>query len=246
MFLKFKGNLEQIFNKKLFKLSRRLPDRFMIHVHSKKLIPQNFPNCKIIDLPHPLYEDSVKELSYFLLLSTSKVHFVYLGRLEYYKGIDLIINALNILDKNFDVAKRIKITIAGTGNYKIEKTKYLTIEYYLVNRYITNEEFSYILNSADYLILPYRDISQSGIFSKALTSSKPVICNDIGYLSETVRQYSMGYVMDETTPESLVKCIVNAIENRNNYSNIVKNINSFKSKLSPKELSKSLYSNFNG
>lgn len=243
IFKKITTRFEKYFFRKIFILSEKKNNSLKIHIHSKSLIPCDFPNVSTIDIPHPIYENNVQCLEENSILYKSKLHFVFLGRIEYYKGIDLLIDSMSLLDDT-DWGPNIKCTIAGSGNYSIMDKEYKHIEYVYINRYISDEEFLNLLNNTDYLILPYRDVSQSGILSKALTYNIPVICSNIGYLGDIVKKNNLGLVMNDCSTNSLTLCFINALKNRDMHLTFVKEINMYKIELMPDKICSSLYSNF--
>lgn len=239
------SKIEEYYFQKIFILSKNNPSKLLIHIHSQNIIPSNFPKIQFIELPHPLYQLKNLTISSHETSNLSKMHFCYLGRIEYYKGIDLIIDAMKIIDRRDEYNELIKFTIAGKGRFKIELPDYKKIEFNYLNRYLTSQEFKSLLQNSDFLLLPYRDVSQSGIFSQALTNNIPVICNDIGYLGETVKNFTLGYAMQSCTPQALADCIIKAYEEKNKYKLLTANIYKFSNELSPDKISKQLYAHYN-
>jgi glycosyltransferase involved in cell wall biosynthesis len=75
-------------------------------------------------------------------------------------------------------------------------------------KWIPDEEIQYYLNACDIVVLPYTDITTSGVIPLAYAFSRPVITTNIGGLNDIVN--------DETgiiVPAKDVGALRNAIEN---------------------------------
>ena len=107
----------------------------------------------------------------------------FLGRIEPYKGVDLLIDSFNRINNN-----QIQLLIAGSGNIdkfsmkKIKQNKKIT----LINRFIEDKEFKEILDCVDFLVLPYKRASQSGVIPLSFAYGKMVVATNVGALPEQV------------------------------------------------------------
>ena len=107
----------------------------------------------------------------------------FIGRIEPYKGLDILVEAFDTIN-DIDI----KLIIAGAGEID-KKTKQIIsknkkIE--LINRYIADNEFSELLNKMDFVVLPYKRASQSGVIPLVFAHGKTVIVTDVGSLAEQV------------------------------------------------------------
>lgn len=107
----------------------------------------------------------------------------FIGRIEPYKGIDLLIDAFERL-KSRDV----KLLIAGSGVIGHELAERIKnnprIE--LVNRYIDDAEMQSFIERADFFVLPYKRASQSGVIPMCFAGGKTVVATNVGALPEQV------------------------------------------------------------
>ena len=134
-----------------------------------------------------------------------EIQILFLGRIHQYKGLDIFIDAMNLLykkDINFSA------NILGEGdmkpfNKKLGNSNYIRVE----NRWISNKEFSDALMSADLLVLPYREASQSGVVAAAMASALPVIVTPVGGLSEQIQHRANGLISANVTADSIVESI---------------------------------------
>lgn len=105
------------------------------------------------------------------------------------------------------------VVIAGKSEDKDVCKKLLTYEKKLLHlrvfvKWIPDEEIQYYFNACDVVVLPYTDITTSGVIPLAYAFSKPVITTNIGSLKEVVKD-DTGIVV----PAKDVGALRNAIEN---------------------------------
>jgi glycosyltransferase involved in cell wall biosynthesis len=141
----------------------------------------------------------------------SKIIFSMTGVLQYYKGVDILLDAWT---KNIKITNNdsIHLIIAGLSAIPIDEIysgKNITI----LNRFITNEEYIEITNLTDIGILPYRRISQSGVLLTLLANHKSVIVSNCGGLVEPFNIGNVGWVIPELSAASLSNIIINIANN---------------------------------
>lgn len=115
---------------------------------------------------------------------TDSLKLLFFGRIDEYKGLDTLIGAMEELYSQNK--KKIKLTICGRGAYW-EKCKSLIShsELYDLNiKFIDNDEIPDLFMSNHFLVLPYKDATQSGPMMIALNYGIPVIAPDIPAFSE--------------------------------------------------------------
>lgn len=166
-------------------------------------VRENFcPNVHVI--PHASFSSYVNEVN-----SSREVKNTmgFLGRIEPYKGLDLLVDAFLQLDSKY------KLIIAGSG--KIDELTYEKIKdndrIELLNRYIEDNEFTGLLNRMDFVVLPYKRASQSGVIPLVFAHGKTVIATNVGALEEQVPE-GTGMIV-EPTVVSLVASITDMYSN---------------------------------
>lgn len=162
----------------------------------------------IIVSSHPIYDHynlptDVKEARKILSLDSDKNTLLFFGLIRQYKGLDLLIEAMSLLDDSY------QLLIAGEcyGDFKlyqdlINKSPYKT-NIKVLEQYISDTEVSVLFSSADVLVLPYRDATQSGVIAVAYQLETPIIATNIGALGKTVREGGTGIVVDDITPQAI-------------------------------------------
>jgi glycosyltransferase involved in cell wall biosynthesis len=121
------------------------------------------------------------------------------GTLTKYKGIDVLLQALALVPK----AVRPVAVIAGfaTDDVHPERLRAFARELRVEDsvrwdvRYVPVEEVAWYFRLADFVVLPYRAASQSGVAHLALTFGKPLIVTRTGALPEIVEDGRNGWVV---------------------------------------------------
>lgn len=117
------------------------------------------------------------------------------------------------MDLLIDAFEKVKMSdlsliIAGSGSIpeelrgKISDNKRIT----LINRYIKDEEFEQLLNKVDFVVLPYKRASQSGVIPMSFAFGKAVIATRVGALEEQLPD-GTGIIVAPTH-----ECIAEAID----------------------------------
>ncbi len=218
-----------------------LIERFGISSHKIEVIAHG--------LLKPNEVDSVKVESLILeykeqMNLNNETVFAALGIINLYKGVDITINAW----KNSTLCNNneAKLIIGGSGNLdELEELQYCA-NTLVLNRFLSDEEFTALLRITDFLILPYREISQSGVLLTAMEQKKRVIVSDVGGLTEPFKFGKIGYIIESPpTPEELSKSIHGAIKEKDEYPSdeVWKKISEFYSWGAIGEKTKNLYFN---
>lgn len=148
------------------------------------------------------------------------VKLLFFGSINKYKGLDLLISALEQLRS--EGIENITLTIAGRGSYwDVCKQLIKTQEMYnLQIRFVDNAEIPDLMSSHHFLVLPYRDATQSGPLATSVAYELPVIAPNFGCFSDTYSNesaflYEPGNLMEalrkvsrmsEDQYEEMVKC----------------------------------------
>jgi glycosyltransferase involved in cell wall biosynthesis len=145
-----------------------------------------------------------------LNLSIGQNVILFFGLIRQYKGLQYLIRAMP------KVLRRINCTLLIAGEFYDSKETYLALiadlgleaNTIVVDQYISNEEVSLYFCSADVVILPYVDATQSGIVQIAYGLGVPVITTRVGGLPEAVEDGKTGLLVEKESPEELAKAII--------------------------------------
>lgn len=144
---------------------------------------------------------------------------LFFGRIEAYKGLRYLIEAVRLLKKD---GVDVKVIIAGTGSdLACHRQEVITeSSFELLDRYIDKEEIADLFARADIAVMPYTDATQSGVAAIALNYRCPVIATDVGSLAEMVRDGSNGVLVPPRNPEALADAIKSIAFDRRRLANM--------------------------
>ena len=144
---------------------------------------------------------------------------LFFGRIEAYKGLRYLIEAVRLLKKD---GVDVKVIIAGTGSdLACHRQEVITeSSFELLDRYIDKEEIADLFARADIAVMPYTDATQSGVAAIALNYRCPVIATDVGSLAEMVRNGVNGVLVPPRNPEALADAIRSVAFDRKKLANM--------------------------
>ncbi len=167
-----------------------------------------FPDAKYIYTPHPLYDIFGKGINKDnsrrqLKINESKL-ILFFGLIRPYKGLDLLIQATNVL-KN----KLTDFKILAIGDcYENPEPYSNMINEYKINdifdlrfEFVPHNKVRLYFSAADIIVLPYKSATQSGIVPVAYHFNKPVVVTNVGGLGEIVQEGKTGYVSNPDSVE---------------------------------------------
>ncbi|MCP9751052.1 glycosyltransferase family 4 protein [Ferruginibacter sp. HRS2-29] len=148
---------------------------------------------------------------------------LFFGRLSYYKGIDLLLEAI---PKVLEVYPDEKFLIAGSASYgytlddTVVKTYPANIQ--VISKYLLTEDLVELIEQSKFIVCPYRDATQSGVLMTALAAKKMVVATNVGSFSEYIDDNVNG-LLAEPTPDAIAAKIIEALTN-DHYLEIEKNL----------------------
>ena len=129
-------------------------------------------------------------------ISKDKANILFFGNITREKGIDILLDAINNLsDKD---ANKMNVIVAGKdidGVYKNVKLK-SNRNVHFFTRHISDDELRFLYENVDFLALPYRKTSQSGILEMAFHFKKPIIASDIPYFRKMLTEFPSFGILD--------------------------------------------------
>lgn len=127
---------------------------------------------------------------------------LFFGRLRRYKGLDLLVGALERLP-----AGRFTVRVVGSGPPSAELVRLAALEGVSVeNRWVPEAEVGCLLAWADALVLPYREASQSGVAAAALAAGRLVIATRVGGLPQQLEGERLAR-LTAPEPAALAECL---------------------------------------
>ena len=138
------------------------------------------------------------------------------GRIKPYKGIDVMIKATRIAKPK--LGNEFKVLIAGLGDisYFSNLLNLPDCDYiHIRNELIPILDIPSIFERSRFIVLPYRDASQSGVIPLAYTFSKAVIASDVGSISEIVDHGKTGFIFNSGNEQELAEYIIHLFTHDN-------------------------------
>ncbi|MEE9304121.1 MAG: glycosyltransferase family 4 protein [Thiotrichaceae bacterium] len=177
------------------KMKLQLLDEFNVIEKKVSVIPFGINNT----LPKSKLTRSEAKLK--LGMGEDEKVFLFFGRVANYKGLEFAIEALDRLVKGDD---KFRLVVAGrieqgheTHWEKIEAAiEARKLEKYVIRKieYIPDEDVEIYFKSADALILPYKQIFQSGVLFLAYSFGLPVIATDVGSFRDDIIEGETGMI----------------------------------------------------
>src|SRR5262245_5183722 len=129
---------------------------------------------------------------------------LFLGRIIKYKGLSLLLDALEILRK-----ENVTVTLGvfGEGDIGEDCPRLLMFDAEVVNRWLTSDEIADVLARFDVVVLPYLEASQSGVAATAFGAGLPVVATPVGALVEQVTHGHNGILAQSCSAVDLALAI---------------------------------------
>lgn len=179
---KYKSLVEAVFFE-LGTWSQRFVSGFVILNGKDKTYMENLHKKPVAVIPHAAFNYYTTVKSNTLTDEKIKRKILFIGRIEPYKGVDVLVEAFKKSKTD-----KLKLIIAGGGfideNVLVKINSNERIE--LRNRFIPDVEMVELINSSDFIVLPYKRASQSGVIPMAFALGKTVIATNVGSLSEQI------------------------------------------------------------
>jgi glycosyltransferase involved in cell wall biosynthesis len=138
------------------------------------------------------------------LLKNKGHNFLFAGVINKNKGLDVLLKAWG---KHISKYPKDKLYIIGKLNYTISNELEFIERFHssIITSfgYKSDEELLAYYLECDFVVLPYKEASQSGVLLTALTLGKPVIATNVGGLSEVVQAVQGGYIVNPNDPDLL-------------------------------------------
>lgn len=165
-------------------------EKFTSTVHKKYLL-------------HPLYTSFGEKLNKMdarkaLKLPTDKQLVLFFGLIRNYKGLDMLLDAMNELKSHPN------IVLVIAGEFYEDKQPYLDLikkygienQVILHGKFIANEDVKLYFSAADLVALPYRSATQSGVTQVSFHFEVPTLVTNVGGLGEIIPDKVAGYVVE--------------------------------------------------
>jgi D-inositol-3-phosphate glycosyltransferase len=138
---------------------------------------------------------------------------LFFGKLRRYKGIEQLLAAFDLLPA--DDSEEYRLIVAGEPSDKayvdeIQETvsrQFARGRVILRPEFIPDDKMEMYFKGADVLVLPYKEIFQSGVLLLAYTFGLPVIATDVGSFREDIVDGRTGYLCKPGDPVDMARAI---------------------------------------
>jgi glycosyltransferase involved in cell wall biosynthesis len=136
---------------------------------------------------------------------------LFFGLLRPYKGIEVLLDA-------FRTIAGAELWIVGMPRMAVEPLRRRaaaaagTVRF--VSRFITDPEIPAYFRRADVVVLPYREIEQSGVLYTALAFAKPLILSAVGGFSELAEEHEAARLVPPGDPAALSEALTELLASR--------------------------------
>ncbi len=132
--------------------------------------------------------------------NTSKVNLLFIGRFDYQKGFDLLLDAMNSL-------KGTNFHLTAIGSSVHSDFKYDDVENITYTGWMASKEISKYLAFADCLVIPSRWEGFAMVPLEAMSYGLPIIASNATSLPEVVEHNKNGLLFDINIAKDLLKTI---------------------------------------
>ncbi|HEX2703159.1 MAG TPA: glycosyltransferase, partial [Solirubrobacteraceae bacterium] len=143
------------------------------------------------------------------LAATAKPVVLYFGLIRPYKGLDVLLEAWDGIDSA-------ELWVVGRPRFDISKLRTgAAASVRWVPRYVSDLELAACFRRADLVVLPYREIEQSGVLATALAFGSPLLVSDTGGFRELAQAGAARLVAPGEAPalhDALASLLADASE----------------------------------
>jgi glycosyltransferase involved in cell wall biosynthesis len=162
--------------------------------------------------PIHIVNPAIKTLEY-QEVKPNPLQFVYVGRLVFYKNLEILIRAVEIVKKNYP---NIILEIVGGGPHK-ENLSELANQLELKENvkfcgYVSEEEKYRIISLSNAMVFPSLCEGFGLVILESFSCSRPVIVSDVKPLSDIVENSKDGLVVNSEDPKQWAEAIISLIK----------------------------------
>lgn len=214
---------DSFLNRLTLRIQYRLTDHIFVHTQKMKTeLCDDFavPAKSVTVIRHPInnaFPDTgltPSEAKQQLGVKDDEKAILFFGRIRPYKGLEHLLAAFQQLVKS---DPKYRLIIAGEPKKGSEayldevraiagrdfKPGEITLKF----QFIPDREMEVCLKAGDVLVLPYKDIFQSGVLFLAYTFGLPVVATDVGSFREEIVEGKTGFICKPGDPSDLAKTL---------------------------------------
>ena len=234
---------DSLLNRVTLKVQYRLCDHIFVHTRKmKEELCKEFrvgeDAVTIIRYPMnyalPDTELTPAEAKQRLGLEDDEKAILFFGKIRPYKGIEHLVAAFKLLSANS--LEKYRLIVAGEPNggakeylQEIQESAerdFIAGQVILRFQFVPDEQMELYFKGADVLVLPYKNIFQSGILFLSYSFGLPVVATDVGSFRDDIIEGRTGFLCEAGDPADLAKAIETYFA-----SDLFKNLRIYRQKL---------------
>lgn len=152
------------------------------------------------------------------LPSNRPVRLLFFGRILAYKGLDILLEAMPLLQAEFP---KLELEIWGGGDLSPYTTLIQNIPSVRIeNRWIEENEIAEIFENTDLAVLPYREASQSAVVATAFAVGMPCVATPIPGLCEQILDGKSGIIAASISAVDFANAVARVLRDHRLYSHL--------------------------
>jgi len=187
----FNGKQVSIAQRSGFRSVLAAADQLIVHTEAgrRALMGRNLPDARIAVVPHGLL-GAAGPSAVVDRPATTRWTVVQFGKIQDYKGVDLLVEALGRLSDR--VRQRLRVVVAGEPLLAVEplraRAQALGLDGVLEWRlgYLDDAAVERVLAEADAFVFPYRAIEASGVFLLVAARERWLVASDLGAFRDLI------------------------------------------------------------
>jgi glycosyltransferase involved in cell wall biosynthesis len=215
----FNGKAVSTMQRMGLKRALRACDAVIVHTEAGKraLIGAGQVNDTVAVVPHGLLGHHPGNRP---ATANGRWHIVLVGKLQHYKGVDILIEALGLINPA-DRAK-LRITIAGEAHIPLDpirtRAQALGLEEDVLSiksGRLSEDDLNALLHEADAFVFPYRSIEASGVLFLVAGLGRWIIASELGAFIDLVgRDGKNGDLVPPVNAGALAQVLVSSINRK--------------------------------
>lgn len=136
------------------------------------------------------------------------IDILFFGRLEYYKGLDILFDAIKLLSGNYKIVVVSKGDFSSVygGNIKVPQNVLH------INKYVPDSELAQYIQRSRLIVMPYRDATGTQVIQTVFYYNKPIVATNVGCFPEYIKNGIDGFVVEKENPLQLAEKIRQLLE----------------------------------
>lgn len=205
-----KADKREEYRKRMIRMDKSI-DHYIVHTESTaKEVEELFSisSNRITVVPHGIFKPDYELQKNTPKPSDGKKAIIFYGINRRNKGADILIDAVCQLPDEY--RKQVRVLIAGRTSDEYLKDLQLKVGNADVEfrpTFIPDNELYKMIEKADYIALPYREISQSGVLLLALYFRKPLLISNLPSFRETLKGFTPDMFFETENAKSMSELI---------------------------------------